>query len=414
MRGWTLWMAPLLIVGTVVAARAPEPDACSTRRLMGARSSLFMLATARHDTLRAGPGPIRYNSGDTTGLENIHGQRFRIDGLGGDVPAELAGASEAVLVPYGSACRETYAWRDKARWAEPGSQVLVDLVLRPREQWVGGIPTFDVEMEHGRYPEGYTLALDSVPDEMLTPAQVFELNRVLPTWEAVEAAPDSAYRSLFAWARSNPRLAARFPATAALAEANEWLQPCRPAYDPHPVAGTYRATVMVGASDTLTTYLRTHASGYSLCGPLLPPLDEAVLRPQLADSARLYVYGAPDTALILATNAAASAGGGRCGAGMFDVQNRSVLSEDGLRSWEADFNDAMLPSCFPDEPEVRRASQAIYAAYVADPRANLPGRFRETPGGGMTFEQTWRANGRVVLHLTATRVSPRTLPEWGR
>lgn len=403
------WSMAALLAAAAFAARAPSPEACQTGRLLGVRAPLFAVATALEDTVLAGPGPIRYPAGDTTALQSIHGQRFRLDALGGDVPAWLDGeVTEAVLVPYGWECRETWRWRE-SRWAQPGLQVFVDLNLRPREMWAGGLPTFDVEVVHDVYPESYTRYVDTA-DNLLTPTQVFALTRVLPTYDQVEAAPDSAYGPLLAWARANPGLAARFPASHALAEANDWLQPCHPAYNPHPVAGTYRATLVVEGRDTLTTYLQTSASGYPMCPPPLPPLREAVLRPRLADTARLYVFGAPDTATILVINNAHFRGGGRCGAGTFDVANRPVPG--GPPSWDAQFNDAMLPSCFPDRPEVRRATEAIYAAYVAGARANGPGRFRETAEGGMTFEQTWRANGRVVLRMNATRVSARTLPEW--
>ncbi|HEX5870834.1 MAG TPA: hypothetical protein VFY65_10480, partial [Longimicrobium sp.] len=98
-------MIPLLATAAF-APRVPAADACSTSRILSVRGGMFVLATARADTLRTGPGPIRYDVRDPSRLESIHGQRFRIERVGGDVPAELAGAgTEAVLVPYGSACR---------------------------------------------------------------------------------------------------------------------------------------------------------------------------------------------------------------------------------------------------------------------------------------------------------------------
>jgi hypothetical protein len=400
-------MTAVLLAGAAFAARAPSPGACQTGRLMGVRAPLFAVATALEDTVLAGPGPIRYQAGDTTGLESIHGQRFLLEGLGGDVPAGVDGAgTEAVLVPYGWECGETWRW-EKARWAEPGSQVFVDLSLRPRETWAGGLPTFDVEILHDVYPESYTIRLDSVPGDLLSPMQVFALNRVLPTFEQVRAAPDSAYGPLLAWARANPGLAARFPATAALEEAFEALQPCTAPSDPHPVAGTYRVTVVVERTDTLRTYFRTDARGYSACGAA-PRMEAAMMRPRTADTTRLYVHGAADPDAIPETNGEAWNGTASCGVSNVDVVNRP-RSEASRRAWQGDYNYLSLPGCFRDHPRVKQASDALFAAYRAGERDPQPGRFVEDADGGMRFEQVWRAGGRVVLELRAVRVSPRTL-----
>ncbi|HEY0021235.1 MAG TPA: hypothetical protein VGC13_33335 [Longimicrobium sp.] len=110
MRSSIAGMAALLMAGAAFAAGAPAPDTCSSSRIHGVRSGLFLLATARADTVRAGPASFlrTRQHGDSAALAGIHGQRFRLDRVGGDVPAALAGAEggEAVLVPYGSMCRD--------------------------------------------------------------------------------------------------------------------------------------------------------------------------------------------------------------------------------------------------------------------------------------------------------------------
>lgn len=385
-------------------ARVAADAACSSGRLMGVRAELFVLATPRADTVLAGPGEFNY--GQERGappLSTIHGQRFRLDRVGGDVPAALAGAEggEAVLVPYGSQCREVWRW-NKARWAEPGTQVFADAVLRPREQWVNGRPTFDVDMVHDVYPESYKRYRDSVPDSKLSPAEVFGLNQALPTWNQLQADTAEAYRRLNAWVRANPAMAARFPANLTVQEAREMLQPCVPAYDPHPVAGTYRAQVVVEQRDTIALHFRTDPRGYPLCGdaPDDVPLD--AVRPRRAPTARLYVYAAADVAGV----AAAERAGGRasgCGVAIIDVLNQPTGSERRPREWRAEYNYLALPSCFPDHPQVGEAAEALFQAYVAGERHQAPGTFREDPAGGVRFEQAWRANGRVVLELRATR-----------
>jgi hypothetical protein len=408
LRVLTWSMAAVLAAGAAFAVRAPASEACSTRRVVGVRSYLFMLATARGDTVRAGPGPIQYEGTDTAGQADIHGQRFRLDRLGGDVPAELAGATEAVLVPYASACRETWRSR-KARWAGAGSQVLVDATLRPRAMWAGGIPTFDVDMEHAVYPDGWVKSMDSVPDNLLDAVQVFELNQVLPTWEHAERAPDSAYAPLLAWARANPRLAARYPASEALEWAHDALQPCIPAYDPHPVAGTYRATVIVNGRDTLTYFFRTSARGFAMCGSAPPPLDEPVLRPRMADTARLYVNGSADEAAIPEAGREAWEREGSCGTATLDVVNRPRTGAAGKRGWQASY-DVLLSRCFPGHAGLKQAQDALDAALMENERTGEPGWFHEDAAGGMRFEQVWRLDGRVIMEIRAVRVSPRTTP----
>lgn len=408
LRVLTWSMAAVLAAGAAFAARAPESEACSTRRVAGVRSYLFMLATAREDTVRAGPGPIQYEGRDTVGQADIHGQRFRLDRLGGDVPAELAGATEALLVPYASACRETYRSRE-ARWAGAGSQVLVDATLRPRAMWAGGIPTFDVDMEHAVYPDGWVKMMDSVPDDLLDAVQVFELNHVLPTWEQAERAPDSAYAPLLAWARANPGLAARYPASEALEWAHDALQPCVPAYDPHPVAGTYRATVVVAAADTLTFFFRTDPRGYPQCGPPARRLDVARVRPRMADTARLYVHGARDEAVVAETNAEAWNRDGSCGTATLDVVNQPRIGAAGRRGWQASY-DVLLSRCFPGHAGLKQAQDALMAALMDDERVGEPGWFQEDVAGGMRFEQRWRLDGRVIMEIRAARVSTRTTP----
>lgn len=409
MRVWTLPLAALLAAATAAAARPPGGDACSTGRIHGVRTELFVLATAGADTVRAGPGPIRYGPQpvDPASLESIHGQRFRLDRVGGDVPVELAGAEggEAVLVPYGSECRDVWRW-SRARWAEPGRRVFADASLRPREQWVDGVPTFDVEMVHDVYPEGYTRMTDDDSLALMTPEEAFDFTRLLPTFDEAQAAPAPAYRRLLAWARGNPALAARFPATRALAEASDALQPCVPPHDPHPVAGTYRASVILERTDTLTFLFQTDARGHPLCAPAELRLDLAEVRPRMADTARLYLRGAADEAALEAAPPGAGARPG-CGGGSVDVAN-APRGEADARAWGADYNYAAIPSCFPAVPRANAIGEALFAAYVAGDRSDVPGRFVEA-GGEMRFEQSWRAGGRVLLEMRAARVGPRTM-----
>jgi hypothetical protein len=406
-----VWVVAALLASAAAAAstaRAAADAACSSGRLMGVRAELFVLATARADTVLAGPGALNYSrERNAPPLSTIHGQRFRLDRVGGNVPAALAnaGGGDAVLVPYGSECRDVRRW-SKARWAEPGTQVFADAVLRPRQQWVEGRPTFDVEMVHDVYPHSYDRYRDSVPENELSPPQVFGLNQALPTWSQVQVDTAAAYRRLNAWVRANPGLAARFPANRAVAEARETLQPCVPAYDPHPVAGTYGAQVVVSQRDTIALLFRTDARGYPLCGDASTDVPLDAVRPRKAPTARLYVYAAPDMEGVAAAERAGGRGSG-CGVAIIDVLNRPRGGERPPREWRAEYNYLALPSCFPDHPQVGQAAEALFQAYVGGERDQGLGTFHEGPDGEVRFEQAWRANGRLLLELRAWRIGTR-------
>jgi hypothetical protein len=408
-----MWVvAGLLLAGSAFAARPhASGGVCSTGRLVGVRSPLFLVATARADTVRAGRGPVEYNTGDTTGLDGIHGQRFRLHAVGGDAAAGLRAAAgmEAVLVPYGWECGDTWRWHH-ARWAQPDSQIFADVQAWPREMWVDGMPTFSVEVVHDVYPENYLMRLDSAEQDILSPMQVFAVSEVLPTFQQVEAAPDSALGPLLAWARANPAMAARFPATEMLNEAFEALQPCTPGYETHPVAGTYRVTVIVERTDTLHTFFRTDAQGYARCGPA-PAMDTPALRPRTADTTSLYVHGGPDPDAIPEGNREAWNGSGSCGVSSVEIDNHPRI-QGGRRAWPGDYNYAGLAACFAAVPRVKQVADALFQAFSAGERDPQPGWFRETADGGVRFEQVWLAGGRVMLELRAERVSARTLAEY--
>jgi hypothetical protein len=275
---------------------------------------------------------------------------------------------------------------------------------------VDGRPTFDVDVVHNAYPDSYTENMDPAARDLLTPDQVFEFNALLPTWEQAEEAPFSAYRPLMAWARANPGTAGRFPATLAMERAHYVLQPCVPAYDPHPVAGTYRATVVVEGRDTLTAWLRTHPTGYPMCAPLTPRLDLSAVRPRMADTARLYVYGSSESeAAIPVSNAEAWERPGSCSSVAVDVLNQPRTDAAGRRSWAAGYDPGGFTACFRGDPRVHGLADVLQAAYTARTLEAPPGWFRETADGGMRFERTWRVAGRPVLEVTATRIGPRTL-----
>lgn len=400
-------MAAVLLAATAGAAQPVVAGGdCQPGRVMSARAPLFLLATAQAATVRAGPGTIAYTTTDTFALNRIQGQRFRLDAAGGAAAAGVAEmGAEVVLVPHGERCGQTWQWPEE-RWAEPGAQLVVDAEPRPRDAWVDGMPTFDVELSRGGYP-GSDAFYEAARLESLSPAQVFAFYPVLPSRARMRAPADSLFGPLLAWAGANPSLAARFPASAALEEAYQALQPCTHPHDVHPVAGSYRVTIVAKGADTLHTYFRTDPRGDPDCGPT-PPVDVAVVRPRTAGMARLYVHGHVDADLIPETNAEAGVAPGSCGLPV-KLANQPRAEDGAGRAWQADFEYLNLPGCFADHPRVQQAADAVLMAYAVAEREPPPGWFRETAGGGMRFEQVWLVDGRPVLELRGERVSTRTL-----
>ena len=407
-----LLLAAVALAAPAVADRKAE--SCGVVREPSIRSALFVLATARADTVLSGPGAVEYASFDSAGLETIHGQRFRLDRLGGDVPPELAaaraaGRMDAVLVPHSGGCDHTSRWFESARWSPPGEQVVADVTLRPRSGWVDGLPTFDTDPDVDTYPRGYGMD-EEERATALTPAQVFHLSEVLPTYAEVLRAPFAAYRPLLRWAAANPRLAARAPASGALWWAHDnTLQPCTLAYARHPAAGTYRLTVVVERTDTLRTFARTYSGGNPVCRPPRMRNDLRAVTPRIADTTRLWFFGGSNPASIWAPPPREHDAPRRpvCGGG-FVLAGGLVNAAPGVRRWTADLVALDLRECFPDDPRFGGREDAFAAYSGGDGSARIPGAFREE-AGGVTFQQAWRVNGRTVLEVFARRIDTRAL-----
>lgn len=202
-----------------------------------AAGSTHFIATATADTLHAGPGSVEfYAEGPSVGApirtpeRPIYGQVVRISTVGGlasDTLQALAdsGHLEAVIVPwaYGMHCRTT-AWSLSARWVEPGATGFYVGRLRPREQWVGGRPTFDVggysmPYPHGSFIRRYLRRWTDPGEKALDVAEFHALYEALPLNEELERDPRRALRPLQRWEREHPELARRAPAADILQEA---------------------------------------------------------------------------------------------------------------------------------------------------------------------------------------------------
>lgn len=408
------------ILGALLLAAAADPaaaGACSLGRFWLTRPSTYFIATALPDTALAGPGNMEFTTerGESPEPRPIHGQLVRVEKLGAGAPEAVAaalrsGTAEFVLVPwaYREDCRTT-RWSGSTRWLEPGSRSLLTAELRDPSQWVNGRPTFDVlHAWLEPYPQAYRD--EAAPDSALTAEELFTFYGLLPDFEKeVEGAADPypALAPLFRWAAANPALARRFPAARALEEAYEAVQPCITASGTSPVAGTWRFRVEAEGEPERALYLRTSARRMSTaCAAPVRPGDPGKFSPRQAESYSLYLHGAPDEDSIPQENREAWDRGG-CGVNSMEVWDSPATPAGG--PWEARLEWGILGACFRASEAIRRAVQAEGELYRRGEAPSRTGVFRVAPGGGMTFEQTLRVDGRTLLRLRGERVSPRTL-----
>ena len=154
----------------------------------------------------------------------------------GDQRAELqlAGGSAAslrrgpvILVPweYGPDCRPI-PWNAGRTWRLPTTEAFYTGQLRPRDQWVGGVPTIDVHMAW-REPlwqrEDARWSRPGAREALLTPAEFFTVYENLPTEDALAGDRGAILAQLSAWAAKHPSLAQREPARTILANVRRAL-----------------------------------------------------------------------------------------------------------------------------------------------------------------------------------------------
>jgi hypothetical protein len=122
---------------------------------------------------------------------------------------------DAVVVPwaYGPDCRPI-AWSGPLPWIPTGTRGVVTGWLRPPEQWLDGVPTYDVEMAW-REPL-WAQADPRWPHpgggELLTPEEFLDLYAVLPEETQLERTPAQVATRAREWAQRHRDLAARPPA----------------------------------------------------------------------------------------------------------------------------------------------------------------------------------------------------------
>jgi hypothetical protein len=145
------------------------------------------------------------------------GQRVRLLQWG---EAAAAPAAEAVLVPwaYRPDCRPL-AWADRLDWIPAGTRGAFTGWLRPREHWLDGVPTFDVEMAWREpvWAQDEPRWTAAAGERRLTPEEFAMLYSALPTDAELNRRPRAEAARMRRWERDHPALAALAPAATLLA-----------------------------------------------------------------------------------------------------------------------------------------------------------------------------------------------------
>lgn len=402
-----------LALGVACACMAPSAAAqpgrdCGPVDFPDLQDGVHLVATAKADTLPAGSGAM-------------HGQVVRLERAGGPDAARIpAGAERAVLVPWG--CGDdfiTRPWTESARWVEPGVRGLFWAVLRPREQWVGSVPTFDVAepLEQPYTVDPAEWAGD--PGAPLNVDQAFAFMEALPRRDAFLANPEGAVRPLVAWARAHPGLARRDPASSAVGYLVLRARAARLAKFEPPVAGTYRFTVSVNGGAPRTFYARTWST----------PLHERDPEPP-AERDYAAMLDRPMVGYVLNLDGAASVDSLRREPGVETRPDGIVVTEqadgavsvlvpqesgpDGARVWRGNVALELAAKALPRDSVLARVARAEEARWVRRAEADQPeeilARFVLRPDGSVTVEQTSELDDGTVVVVRGERISRETIP----
>ncbi|MBK8005714.1 MAG: hypothetical protein IPK12_17805 [Gemmatimonadetes bacterium] len=229
----------------------------------------YFLGRALADTTLAGPGGARLSEDQghfgPSGARAIYGQVMEVERAGGvALPFPLPRGQRVVVVPwdYDAAC-ETVAWGRSARWLEPGPLRFVHASLRPREQWLGGLPTLDAFSPAGASsPSDHRnpVAMDGTPP--VTPAVWFDLFEVMPSQESVAVLGEAALAPVRAWAEAHKAIAFDLPVSAVLYTVVEARDRARQERFTMPMAGTYQVTFLLPDGVTRQLAFRTFTRSY--------------------------------------------------------------------------------------------------------------------------------------------------------
>ena len=402
---------------------APPPAFACTKGSLGAPLGdrmVFFTGTATADTLRAGPGSVRYGMGGghfAAGVEReIYGQVVAVDALGGRAVEGWAdGAEEVVVVPwdYDPSCRPL-PWGRSARWVQPGTEGLYIAELRPPEQWVDDKPTVDLH-NPGNLPYTATermrgMRSETPVDSMLRPAQLFELYRALPSAGEIETAGTAALRGVRDWIERNPELVRRPPVDLLVGSVVSIADRVDLSRRDHPVHGTWRFDIRLPDGSARTVYGRTDPHSTDRWDPsherfewtreqLLPPLAEGIT---LMITFANALDALPDTVQSMNLTR-----------GRIHTVSGMDPSAAEDRSWAGSLDYTFLSAALGSHPVVHRVflerTERYRALYLAGSPDPMPATFTREPAGGLRVRQSYPLPGGEQVIVDGEQLSREVL-----
>jgi hypothetical protein len=398
-----------------VAAVPADARACSMPTFPSHRGGVHLVTIATADTVLAGAAGMRYKVERGKAERPVYGQVAAVERVGGDDAGRLPGGTRrVVLVPWGydESCERTL-WTSSARWVEPGMRGLLWGSLRPREQWVDGMPTVDVTEP---YSLPYAPHRWRGEGPALEAEQLFELMQRFPAYDEYRANRDAFVRPVLDWARAHPELARRFPADDFVVAAESRVRHARVRRIDPPLAGTYRLTVTVDGGAPHTLYVRTGSAPASEWDPVTDPA-EAGWRPPAMDDPF------PGYTLPLRRSASADS----LPSGWEDLSRGGFFSlaaapepaaetdvqvfrgnVDLYSPLHAVLGDSVLARVAREELDAlnRRLRERTFPPA----RVRAPARFRLRPDGTVSVEQTTVLDSGTTLVIRGERISRVTIP----
>jgi hypothetical protein len=393
---------------SMITLYAPLPDSVS-----------FFLATATTDTVAAGPGDMTFSHrGGHRAVARtgpIFGQRVTLTRAGG-AAAGLAGSAVVVGWDYDDSCQPV-PFGGSARLVKPGTTALFEGTLRPREHWVDGRPTFDIQLRPQLPYTGTERpwhSRESEPLGEILPAELlFDVYEALPTRGSIEAMDTAVLPSLRAWARTNRSLV-EHPVVRNLITSvavTAYTQITRRAT--HPITGTWRFSVEA-PGDTARVFYARSSSGLQRWNQTRTrfTIDPVELTMPAAQGYVAHLRTAPTLDSLPRTWAEAIQRFSETHSygGSISVLATPTPDSAGRRHWRGFIEGAFLLAEFAHEPRLRAAADLDYQtlwgleAYEERPYPT-PLRLEELPDGRVMLRQVFALPGGGEVILTGERIS---------
>jgi hypothetical protein len=257
---------------------APTPAVfCSLNPLgaFGNQATTLFIATATPDSLPGGK-PRRMQAsvlrGGTITLPGPpYSQVVQVERLTVHAGPHLQRAirkarGRVLLIPWGHGpdCSPG-SWTGRTLWMKPGTRGLFGARLRPADQWLNEVPTFDVSTPYYLpYPSGPVHARDIGEGNALSADELMSFYDSIPRLPAGEV-EHRAYLmrqqvqavAILKWAAKHPEMRSRPPLKEIIRMAEGDARRTPYMLRESPLAGTWRFTATVASGDTVVGYGRT-------------------------------------------------------------------------------------------------------------------------------------------------------------